>query len=210
MSTIVIIMGTIGIEGNLSNTLFGKARRSLLSLFFLQPDESFYLRQIERLTGLGIGALQREIGRLVQAGIIMRITKDRQIYYQANKNCPVFGELKGIVLKTVGLGDTLRDALIGHAKQIALAFIYGSFAGGSERNTSDVDVLIIGDVSLGEVVRAFQGAQEKIGREINPTVYPTAEFRSMVKEKKHFLNTVLDGPMIFLIGDRDELEKLVR
>lgn len=202
-------MGTAGIETDLSKTLFGKARRSLLSLFFLQADESFYLRQIERLTGLGIGALQREIGQLVQAGIIMRIAKDRQIFYQANKNCPVFGELKSIVLKTFGLGDTLRDALADYAKQIAVAFIYGSFAGGSERNASDVDVFIIGGVTLGEVVHAFQEAQEIIGREINPTVYPTAEFRTMAKEKKHFLNTVLDGPMIFLIGDRDELEKLV-
>ncbi len=210
MDMIVIIMGTISINSDLSNTLFGKTRRSLLSLFFVRPDESFYLRQIERLTGLGIGTLQREIGQLVQAGIITRITKDRQIHYQANKNCPVFGELKGIVIKTVGLGDTLKNALAGLGDQIAVAFIYGSFAGGSEQEGSDVDVLVIGDVSFGEVVEALQGTQENLGREVNPTVYPIDEFRSRVKEKKHFLKTVLEGPMIYLIGDSDELKKLAR
>ncbi|MBP6974222.1 MAG: nucleotidyltransferase domain-containing protein [Syntrophorhabdus sp.] len=197
-------------NNRLSSVLFGKARRGILSLFFSRPEETFYLRQIVQLTGIGLGPIQRELKQLSDAGIIMRKAHGRQVYFQANGECPIFNELKSIVIKTVGIGDALRSALAPIADRISVAFIYGSFADGKGKEESDVDVLIIGDVTFGEVVNAFQEAQNVIGREINPTVYPAGEIRSKIAENKHFLKSVLNGPMIFLIGDKNGLERLAQ
>jgi len=179
-------------------------------LFFSRPEETFYLRQIVQLTGIGLGPIQRELKQLSDAGIIMRKAHGRQVYFQANSECPIFNELKSIVIKTVGIGDALRSALAPIADRISVAFIYGSFADGKGKEESDVDVLIIGGVTFGEVVNAFQEAQNVIGREINPTVYPAGEIRSKIAENKHFLKSVLNGPMIFLIGDKNGLERLAQ
>ncbi|MCX5805627.1 MAG: nucleotidyltransferase domain-containing protein [Proteobacteria bacterium] len=208
--TIVTDMITMIKNNRLSSVLFGKARRGILSLFFSRPEETFYLRQIVQLTGIGLGPIQRELKQLSDAGIILRKAQGRQVYFQANRECPVFNELKSIVIKTVGIGDALRSALAPIADRIPVAFIYGSFADGKEKGGSDVDVLIIGGVTFGEVVNAFQEAQNVIGREINPTVYPVGEIRSKIAENKHFLKSVLNGPMIFLIGDKNELERLAQ
>ena len=197
-------------NNRLSSVLFGKARRGILSLFFSRPEETFYLRQIVQLTVIGLGPIQRELKQLSDAGIIMRKAHGRQVYFQANGECPIFNELKSIVIKTVGIGDALRSALAPIADRISVAFIYGSFADGKGKEESDVDVLIIGDVTFGEVVNAFQEAQNVIGREINPTVYPAGEIRSKIAENKHFLKSVLNGPMIFLIGDKNGLERLAQ
>ena len=207
MSTIVLNMSTDIVDGTLS-ILFGKSRRNLLSLLFMRPGESFYLRQIQRLTGISAGAIQREINQLVKAGIIVRIVKDRRITYKANEKNPVFAEIKSIVIKTVGLGDALKKALAPLADQIRIALIYGSFAGGQPGEDSDVDIFIIGSVPFRQIVEALQETQEVIGREINPTVYPIEEFRNKVKESRHFIRSILEGPVIFLIGDHDGIRKL--
>lgn len=208
--TIVTNMITMIKNNRLSTVLFGKARRGILSLFFGRPEETFYLRQIVQLTGIGLGPIQRELKQLSDAGIILRKAQGRQVYFQTNRECPVFNELKSIVIKTVGIGDALRSALVPIADRIPVAFIYGSFADGKEKEGSDVDVFIIGSVTFGEVVNAFQEAQNVIGREINPAVYPAEEIRSKIAENKHFLKSVLNGPMIFLIGDKNELERLAQ
>ncbi len=204
---IVLNMST-DIGAGASSILFGKSRRSLLSLFFIRPGESFYLRQIQRLTGISAGTLQREINQLVKAGIIVRIVKDRQITYRANDKNPIFPELKGIVIKTVGLGDVLKNALAPFADRVLTAFIYGSFAAGRPGEDSDVDILIVGSVPFQQIVGAFQEAQEIIGREINPTVYPIEEFRKRIKKNRHFITSILERPVIFLIGDHEDIRKL--
>jgi uncharacterized protein len=193
----------------LGTTLFGKTRRMILALLYSHVHESFYLRQLARSAGVGMGAVQRELKALVNAGIINRNVHGRQIYYQANPQSPVFKELKGLVLKTVGVGDVMRTALAPLADRIDVAFIYGSIARGEERKGSDVDVLIVGGVSFAEISSALISAQETLSREINPTVYPVAEFLSKVHNGHHFLNTVLGSEKLFLIGDKDELEGMV-
>ena len=188
--------------------LFSKTRQSVLSVLYVHTDETFYLRQLSRIAGIKMGALQRELKQLTDKGIINRKEQGNQVYFQANKECPIFNELKSIVIKTVGIGDALRVALTALADDIFIAFIYGSFAEGTERSASDVDILIVGNVTLGEVVNALQEAQHSIGREINPTVYSASEFQEKVRANHHFLRNVLDGPKIFLVGDVDELERL--
>lgn len=208
IGTIVPEIGTTLKKNSLPSILFGKTRRAVLAVLFSRIDEPFYLRQLSRITGIRMGSLQWELKQLTEGGIINRTTRGHQVYYQANKECPIFNELKSIVIKTVGIGDILRNALTPIADRIAVAFIYGSFATGKERPGSDIDVLIVGDVTFSEVVNALQEAQNTIGREINPTVYPVKEFKAKLADNHHFLKTVMGGPIIFLIGDKGELEKL--
>jgi predicted nucleotidyltransferase len=203
-------MSTFPDTDNLSGTLFGKTRRAVLSLLYGHADDAFYLRQIARAAGAGLGAVQRELKQLSDAGIIQRIVRGRQVYYQANPRCPVFEELKKLVVKTVGMGAVLQAALAPLADRIKVAFIYGSVARNSEGRDSDVDVMVVGKVTFAEIVSSLSEAQKTIGREINPTVYPPAEFRSKLAAGHHFLNTVLKEPTLFLIGDKGELARLAK
>lgn len=206
--TIVPDMGTTNEHIGLLSGLFGKTRQSVLSVLYTHADEAFYLRQLSRMTGIQMGALQRELKQLSDNRIISRNIQGKQVYFQANKDCPIFNELKGIIIKTIGIADVLRSALSSLEKKIRTALIYGSFARGDERKGSDVDLLVIGDVALKKVVSSLGHAQQTIGREINPTVYPVGEFRKRIKEKHHFLSSVIDEPVIFLIGDKGELKKM--
>jgi uncharacterized protein len=203
-----LIMDKISITNKLSEILFGKTRQAVLSLLYGHADESFYLRQIVRVAGGGMGAVQRQVNTLVDAGLVTRIHKGKQIYYQANAQSPVYSELKSIIIKTAGIGDILKIALAPLAQQIDCAFIYGSVARGTEKADSDVDVVVVGHVTFSDIVAALSPAQETISREINPTVYPPDEFRAKLAKKNHFIKTILADEKIYLIGDDDELKKL--
>jgi predicted nucleotidyltransferase len=202
-------MSTLIACSKLSKTLFSRPRGAVLSILYSHTDELFYLRQIERISGVGVGALQRELKKLTEAGIIRRLRIGRQIFFQANTDCPVFKELRGLVIKTIGVGDILRSALLPISDHILVAFIYGSVARGDETRGSDLDVLLVGDITFAEVVSAISPLQGTLSREINPSVYPVKEFRSKVLEGQHFISTVLEAPKIFVIRDNNELEKLV-
>jgi len=208
MVTIVPNMSTAPLDSNLSTALFGRTRRAILAQLYGHTDEAYYLRQLVRSAGLGLGAVQREVARLAGAGIIQRTARGRQVYYQANPQCPLFAELKSLVVKTAGVGDVLRQALALLADRITVAFIYGSVARTEQRSSSDVDLMVVGDVSFGGVVSALETAQKTLGREINPTVYSAAEFRSKIKARHHFLTSVQNSEKVFVIGDEHEFERL--
>ena len=148
MGTIVPIMDTVKFGHTISTTLFNKTQRGLLSLFFVRPEQSFYLRQVVRIADIGQGATQRELARWVEAGLLLRTQRGNQVYFQANPGSPVFPELKSLAVKTAGLADVLRDALTELAEQITVAFVHGSMASGTENLRSDVDVVEAGDSSL--------------------------------------------------------------
>ena len=203
-------MSTFSESDHLSVTLFGKTRRGVLSLLYGHVDEAFYLRQIARVAGVGLGAVQREVKQLHHAGIVQRMVRGHQVYYQANRNCPVFEELKGLILKTAGAVTVIQSALAPLSDRIRIAFIHGSMARGEEEKGSDVDVLVVGEVTFSEVVSAIHEAQAILNREINPTVYPPGEFQSKLAAGHHFLRTVVRGSLIFVIGDKRELEGLAK
>lgn len=190
--------------------LFGKTRRAVLGVLYGHPDEAFYLRQLVRATHAGQGAVQREVKRLSEAGIIRRTVQGREVYYRANPECPVFPEVKSLVVKTAGVGDVLRSALAPLAGRIKVAFLFGSFAQGKHNQQSDVDIMIIGEATFKEVVDALASAQEALARDVQPTVYPLAEFQARVKAREHFVTTVLGELKIFLIGDECELAGLAQ
>jgi predicted nucleotidyltransferase len=192
----------------LGTTLFGKTRRAVLALLYSHPDESFYLRQLARMTDVGMGALQRELKQLAEAGIIVRNEIGRQAFFKANPDCPVFPELRGLIIKTFGVADVLRQALTQLSDKIQVAFIFGSLVSGEFNQSSDVDVMVIGDISFAEVVSALSPVQEVLSREINPSVYPPGEVKAGLFEKQHFISTVIDSPKIFIIGSKNELDEL--
>lgn len=201
-------MSTSGPGYTVATALFGKTQRALLTLFFTQPEQSFYLRQIVRTARIGQGAAQRELARWVEAGMLVRTRRGNQVYYQANPASLVFAELKALTVKTTGVADVLREALNGLSGRIIAAFVHGSLAQGTEKADSDVDVVVVGKVTFREVVAALHGTHEQIGREVNPTVYSETEFRKKLRAKHHFLTTVMVAPKLFLIGGEHELKRL--
>jgi predicted nucleotidyltransferase len=201
-------MGTPSHPDNLAAVLFGKTRQAVLALLYGHPDEWFYVRQIVRNAGVGQGAVQRELRRLWQVGILVRRVDGRQVYYQADPRCPIYDELRSLTTKTVGAAGVLWAALASLTERIQLAFIYGSLAEGKARSASDVDLLVVGDVTFAGVATALSPVQERLGREVNPTVYPPSEFRQKLAEGHHFLTAVRSRPKIYLIGDDDEFARL--
>jgi predicted nucleotidyltransferase len=201
-------MSTSSLNNGLAATLFGKARRAILSLLYGHADEAFYLRQIVRATGIGLGPAQRELKMMTEAGIVIRERKGNLVYYRANSSSPIFNELKNIVRKTFGVADVVREALAPISKNIRVAFIFGSVAKSTDDRRSDIDLMIVGKVSFGDVVSLLSPAEEKLGREITPVVYPIDEFKRKVKEDHHFVKTVLEEEKIFVIGDENELTRL--
>ena len=188
--------------------LFGKTRRQVLAWLYGHAGERFYLRQLARHTGAAQGAMQRELNALTRAGLVTRAVEGRQVYFQANRESPIFPELQQLLLKTVGAGEVIRAALGSLSGAIEVAFIYGSVAKGNVRAASDIDVLVVGRASFGEVVSALGEAQRRLGRDVNPTVYPVEEFRRKVRSGHHFLTTLLREPKTFIIGTEHELGRL--
>jgi predicted nucleotidyltransferase len=193
---------------SLSAALFGKTRRALLALFYGHPERSFYLREIARAVGAGQGAVQRELAQLTAAGLLVRLRRGNQVFYHANPQTPIFSELKSLIVKTAGVADVLREALAELADDISVAFVHGSTARGQANASSDVDLVIVGDLDFGDVVTALRPAQDRLQREVNPTVYTPAEFRKKLRTGHHFLTAILRAQRIFLVGGERELAGL--
>jgi len=190
------------------DALLPKVRQLILSATLLHEDRWWYLSDLAKHLGLTPSSLQRELKSLTEAGILQRRKEGNRVYYQAEKNCPFYPELRGLLLKTAGLLDVLREALE-ELDGVELAFVYGSIARGQETPQSDVDIALIGDCTFTEVVSALETAQRRLGREVNPTVFPPAEFRKKARRRNHFILSLLDGEKLFVVGSLRELERLV-
>jgi predicted nucleotidyltransferase len=190
--------------------LFGSTRRAVLALLLGRPDERFYLREIVRAVGGGLGAVQRELKQLVEAGLVGREAHGHQVYFSANRDAAIFPELQAILEKTAGAVDVLRTSLATLISQgrIEVAFVYGSVASGKQTARSDVDLLAVGDASLEQMVPALRAAEARLGRGVNLIVYPANEFRDKVKREVPFLKRVLARPKLFVAGDERELARL--
>jgi len=185
----------------LGELLFGQTRGRVLRLLFGHPDQAFFVRQIARETAVSVGSVQRELEALAQVDLIQRSMSGHQVYYQANRNHPVFADIHALVAKTVGVFQELASALAPLAKRISLAFVYGSVASRSENADSDVDLMIVGDVTLDEVLVQLGPAERLIGRPINPTLYSDSDFKTKIESGNHFLRSVMRGERVVLIGE---------
>ena len=189
-----------------ADALFPAVRQRVLAVLFGSPDRSFYANELIALARSGTGAVQRELASLLAAGLITVRDQGNQKHYQANAASPVFAELRGLVLKTVGLADVLRAALAPLEDQVAAAFVYGSVARQQDTAASDVDVLIVSDaLGYAEVFGALEGAAQTLGRAINPTLYTRAELARRRAQDNAFVTRVLDQPRIWLMGDEEAL-----
>lgn len=208
MGIIMLIMSIDAFGDKLSTFLFSKTRRGLLALLYGRTDEKFYINQLMQATGSGSGAVQRDLKLMTEAGVLTRTQTGNLVNYQANPNCPIFNELKSIVRKTFGVADAIRQSLTPETNNIRAAFIFGSIARGSDDRKSDIDVMVVGKTSFGDVVSLISPVEKQLGREINPVVYPLVEFKQKIKADHHFIKTVLEGEKIFLIGDAGEINRM--
>ena len=198
-------MGTTPAALDPATVLFGSTRRRVLAWLLGHADEAYYLRELARQVGGAVGAVQRELELLTASGLVRREVRGKQVYFQANQKAAIFPELQGLFAKTVGLVDILRASLMPLADRLRAAFVFGSAARGELHASSDVDLLVVGDVSFGDVITAIQGAEKRLGRDVNPTVFSEDEFRTKVLAKHHFVTSVLAQPKMFVLGDDDDL-----
>jgi predicted nucleotidyltransferase len=190
--------------------MFGSYRRRLLAHLLLRPDEAFYVRELARLTGIPAGSIHRELTALYEAGLLLREHNGNQVPYQANRECPIYLELAAIFRKTIGLAELMGDALADKADRIDLAFVFGSMAAGRQNQSSDVDVMIIGDIQLVDVVKALSPVQQTLGREINPVIMTTRKFVAQMNKNDRFVSRLLNEPRVFIFGDEGEFAKLTK
>ncbi|MDO9198179.1 transcriptional regulator [Rhodoferax sp.] len=191
---------------SLADALFPKGRQRVLAVLFGNPGRSFYANEVIALAQSGTGAVQRELAALSEAGLLTVTKQGNQKHYQANANAPVFAELRGLVLKTMGLADVLRLALAPLAPQIDMAFVYGSVAKQQDTAQSDIDVMIVSaGLGYADVFGALEGAATTLGRKVNPTLYTPADIAKRISQDNAFVTRVLQQPKIWLIGNEEQL-----
>lgn len=193
---------------SLADVLFGQIRGGVLALLYSQTDKPFYVRQIARRLNASVGAVQRELEKLAKVGLLLRTTVGNHVFYKVDERNPVFSEMRALVGKTVGIFSILHSALQPLSEQISIAFVYGSVARQEETSASDVDVMIIGKIKLDDVLACLPQMESGLSRTVNPTVYSVQEFKRRLLAGNHFLNAVLNGKKVFLIGTEDELRKM--
>lgn len=186
----------------LAHFLLGQTRSAVLGALFLRPESALHVRELARLTGVSPGSLHRELRALADIGLLIRQEAGRQVYYRANQQCPVYEELTGLLRKTAGLVDVLRDVLLPLAGRVEQAFVYGSMARGDEHAHSDVDLLLIGDLEFTDAVLALNTAQATLRREINPTVMSRTEWVRKQQAADGFVAQVWSGSKLWVIGSQ--------
>ncbi len=187
------------------DALLPKTRQGILAATLVQPEKAWYVSELARRMGVPGSSFQRELHELSGAGILSMHRQGRMVYYRANTDSPVFPELRGLLLKTAGLVDVLAQALKPLAQRLRTVFVYGSIASNKEQCDSDIDLMLVGQVSPAELALPLRRAREFLGREINPTVYTSAEFERKRAAKNPFLTQVLESPKLFVLGNSNEL-----
>lgn len=189
--------------------LFGKTRDAVLGLLVLRPDERFHLRQVARLSGAGLGPVQRELADLVAWGIVSREQVGRQVFFQARADCPIFGQLQQLLLKTSGAAGVLRAALSRFEKEIFVAVIFGSMARGQMHFKSDVDVLVLSkQLTMRDLGGAIREASARLGRDVNLNLYRPEEWRERARAGHPLVSSILENPRLLVYGDPHELSRL--
>lgn len=192
---------------NILTELFSsKTRAELFRIFLgLNPGE-FHLREIERQSGVTIGAVKKEVDNLVALDLLNKRIDGNRTYVRANTDHPLYNLLRELVIRTVGAGDLLKEAFT--KEKVDFVFIFGSIAAGEEKSGSDIDLFVVGDIGLRTVSKILKVPCEKIGREINPHVMSRAEFIKRKIGRDHFLTRVLESTIVMIIGNEHELKEL--
>jgi DNA-binding transcriptional ArsR family regulator len=192
----------------LAELLSSRVRAEVFRLLFASTAGELHVREIERRSGLSLSTVRQELTRLATLGLLLVRRSGNRAYYRANREHPLWPEIRGLTLKTSGLADVLRETLSGLGIQVA--FVFGSVASAQEQPGSDVDLLVVGTVSLRQISPRLARAFVVLRREVNPHVVTVAEFARRRRTGEHFLTSVLRGPKLFVIGDERELAAMGR
>ena len=188
------------------DSLFPRTRQAILGATLIQPDRWWYLTDLAKHLGLRPSSIQRELRALVGAGILRRRRDGNRVYFQPDPECPFLAELQGLLAKTAGLADVLREALGPFAKRIEWAFVFGSIARSDEDSRSDIDLMVVGDIGLSDLAPVLRPVEARLGRPMNPVVLRRAELLKKLRQRNHFVRKVLAGEKLFVLGREDELE----
>ncbi len=188
--------------------LINRTTQGLLAATVLQPDRWWYLSDLAKHLHRSPSSLQTPLASLVSAGILSRRKEGNRVYFQPDPDCPFLPELQGLMAKTVGLVDVLREALLPLEDRLEVAFVHGSVAKSSEVAASDVDVVVIGSLGLADLSPVLEKAEERLGRAVNASVYSPQEFAKKLVAKNHFLCSVLDREKLFVVGRSNDLERI--
>jgi predicted nucleotidyltransferase len=205
LSKIVLKMNTT--TPDIGDLLLGQTRGQILALLLGAPDESFFLRQIARHIGASAGTARRELNLLADAGLIVRSVLGSQVFYRANRDHPVFPELRALLAKTMGVFELLKKALSPLAARIAFAFAYGSVARGEDNAASDIDLMGVGAVSLDDILDVVSPLEKQLRRPVNPTIYSLKDLKQRYRAGNHFLRSLKNTSKVFLIGNEDDFRK---
>jgi predicted nucleotidyltransferase len=167
------------------------------------------LSELADRLGTTPSSLQRELSSLVASGILVHRREGTRAYFKAETRSPVFRELQQLFEKTAGLVPIVRQILEPFGDKIQCAFVYGSVARNHEHAMSDVDLMVIGKAGLADLSPALRKAEQRLGREVNATVYSAEEFREKVKSRDHFLTAILRGRKQFVRGGQSDLDEIV-
>lgn len=199
-------MGMVSEPIGLSNALFSKVQQRVLGLIFTHPERSFYTQEIIRSVNSGTGAVERELSRLRRSGLVSVEHIGNQKHYRANRDAPIFQELRGLILKTVALSAPLKSALEPYAKAIDVAFVYGSVAKGTDTAASDIDLMVIGDdLNYSDLYGALQGTESTLGRKVNPMFLSSKDWKRKAAQKGSFVGKVIALPKLFVLGSESDL-----
>ena len=195
---------------SLLDALFPRTRQHALAAFTLRADKQWYLSQLASYLEISPSTLQRELASLTRSGIILRRVQHGRAYYKANTECPIICELSDIFLKTIGLADSIRSALQPFASRIDVAFIFGSVARQAQTASSDVDLILIGDVRLVELSPVLAKLEDRLTIPVNAKLYSRSTFARNIAEREHFILSVLDeGSRVYVAGGPDDLARLI-
>jgi len=186
-----------------------RVRVELLNTFFQHPEQSFYLRELERITGEDYKNISTELRNLESIGLLASSRSGNLKYFRLNQGFLLYSELKSVFFKIKGAPGLLKQVLSG-SKDIEYAFIYGSFASGNENEISDIDLMAIGKMPLENLLKLLREPEKSLGRDINPSLFPISEIKQRIKDRDPFISRVMAEPKIMLIGDEDELRRLAQ
>jgi predicted nucleotidyltransferase len=186
-----------------------KVRIELLNTFFLHPEKSFYLRELERITGEDYKNVSTELKNLESLGLLASRKSGNLKYFQVNSGFLIYPELKSIFFKVRGAPGLLKQAL-SDDKDVEYAFIYGSFAAGTENDKSDIDLMVVGEMALETLLKRLREPEKRLGRDINPSLFQISEMKQRMKDQDPFIGRLIAEPKIMLIGNEDDLRRLAR
>ncbi|MEW8356140.1 MAG: transcriptional regulator [Candidatus Thiodiazotropha sp.] len=184
----------------IGDALFTKTQQRVLSLLYGTPDKSYYANEIVRWADMGRGTVRRELERMTSAGLLVSSRTGNQLHYQANSDNPIYPDLLNIVRKTFGIADVIRQALMPQDTHISLAFVYGSIAKLDDSQTSDLDLMLVGDLTYSDIVELLLPVESSLQRTINPTIYTLSEFNSKLLQGSSFLERVIKQPKLMIKG----------